>query len=392
VLAFALARILGLERARAAAAALVVAVDPVAIRVATSESYAPAIIALTAAGSVLLAAAAFLAARRERRSALLLAVAAGLVLAQSVRIHPVAWIPAALAPLTALAVGADIRLLDRLRYAAMMGACAIVVVALASGPIVIHQWTLVRESEVMTPSAPAIAWWLPLLGLALALAARRWASPFWPAIPAIVQLGAMAVTRHDFAQSWIWQQSYDRLYLLVPVVALCAFVPLAWARRRALQIAFGAACVLSLLASRPLLAERTTDHLEYRWMRESLAAIPPECLVLYVGQMGKRNMMLPIFGAPARPAHKSLRLDGNEPGDLADRLRGSTCAYYVRTSLCSSNDARVACDRVESLLDLEPVSSRVFPAVPSNQGMSYDRPQIESTIYRVTSVRRQGFQ
>jgi hypothetical protein len=387
-LTFALARALGLDEARAAGAALVVAVDPVGVRVATTESYGPAIGALTVAGSVLLTRAARFAARSERRPATLLAVAAGLILAQSVRIHPVAWIPAALAPLTALAAGGEGGLRQRLRYAATGGGIAAAIVAAASGAIVFHQWTLLRESEVMAPSGPAVAWWLPLLALSWAVAAYRWARPFWPALPAVLQVGAMMATRHDFAQSWIWQQSYDRLFLVLPVVALCSFVPRSWGRRDAVRIAFVAACGLCLLASRPLLTERTTDHLEYRWVRDSLAALPPECLVLYVGQVGKRNMRLPIFGAPARPARVAVPIDGNEPGDLADRLRGSPCTYYVRTSLCSSRDARSACDRIESLFDLERVTSAVFPAVPSNVAMPYDRAQVESTVYRVGSVRR----
>jgi hypothetical protein len=104
--------------------------------------------------------------------------------------------------------------------------------------------------------------------------------------------------------------------------------------------------------------------------------MPPDCLILYVGQVEKRNMMLPIFGAPARPARKALRIDGNSTGDLAQRLHGSPCIFYVRTSLCSSSGARPACDRVESLLDLELVSRERFPAVPSNRGMTYDRPPV----------------
>jgi hypothetical protein len=287
-------------------------------------------------------------------------------------------------------VGGEIRFFDRLRNAAVVGGVAAVVVAFASGAIVYQQWTLMWEGEVMAPSGPAGAWWLPLLALVVGVAAYVCARPFWPPIPAIAQLGALAATRHDFAQSFVWQQSYDRLYLVLPLIALCAFVPRSWARRNAVRMAFVAACALSLLVSRPLLAERTTDHLEYRWIRDSLRAVPAECLVLYVGQVGKRSMMLPIFGAPARPARKSLPIDGDDPGELADRLRGSPCAYYVRTSLCSSSEARSACDRVEGLLDLERVSSRMFPAVPSNTGMPYDRAEVESTIDRIRSVRQQA--
>jgi hypothetical protein len=97
--------------------------------------------------------------------------------------------------------------------------------------------------------------------------------------------------------------------------------------------------------------------------------------------------MLPIFGAPARPARKALRVDGDSPGNLAQRLDGSPCTVYVRTSLCSSTDARAACERVEKALELERSSVGVFPAVPSNQGMPYDRKQVETSIYRVRGFR-----
>jgi hypothetical protein len=386
-LAHVLARLVGFDRTRALIPASLLALDPIALRVATTESYTPAIITLTLLGSVLLVAAALHAHRREWPRVGLLALAAGLVLSQSVRIHPVAWIPAALAPLTVLAVGDEVTALRRLISAAVATLIAGLIIALTSGSIVEGQLALLRHSEVMAPSRPMFVWWFPVLAVALGFAAFRWARPRWLIIPALLQLGALAATRHDFAQSFVWQQSYDRLYLAIPLVALAAFIRESWTPRRVVRGGLVAAGALLLVASAPIWRGRTTDHLEYRWVRKTLDTVPRECLVVYVGQVGNRNMMLPIFGPPAKAARKAIRLDADSTTDLPHRLAGSPCTMYVHTTFCASTDGGPVCDRVENLLDLEPVASERFPAVSSNRYVRYDRPPIETVISKVRKVR-----
>jgi hypothetical protein len=98
-------------------------------------------------------------------------------------------------------------------------------------------------------------------------------------------------------------------------------------------------------------------------------------------------MMLPIFGPPAKAARKAIRLDADSTTDLPHRLAGSPCTMYVHTTFCASTDGGPVCDRVENLLDLEPVASERFPAVSSNRYVRYDRPPIETVISKVRKVR-----
>ena len=75
---------------------------------------------------------------------------------------------------------------------------------------------------------------------------------------------------------------------------------------------------------------RTTDHLEYRWFEGVLHTVPSECLVVYVGEIEHRNMMLPIFGRPARPPRKAVRIDARQPYDLPHLIDGADAARFLR--------------------------------------------------------------
>ena len=83
------------------ALALLLACDPTLVRMAQSESYTGPIFVLLLASGALLS-----WGLRERRlwtvDAVAGATAAGLLIAQAARIHPVAWLPAALIPLVVL--------------------------------------------------------------------------------------------------------------------------------------------------------------------------------------------------------------------------------------------------------------------------------------------------
>src|SRR4029079_12817816 len=63
------------------------------------------------------------------------------------------------------------------------------------------------------------------------------------------------------------------------------------------------------------------------------------------------------------------------------------CLFYVRSSLCSSAEARSLCERLESEAQLEPLASQVLPALPSYTGLPYDRSEVEVALFRVSVVR-----
>src|SRR5207245_9705489 len=101
-------RDLGIDARRAWLPAVLLAAEPVSIRIAASESYFPGIVALCLAGAVCLLAAADAwfapgRSRADRARAFAFATAGGLLVAQASRIHPIAWGEAGFVPLAALA-------------------------------------------------------------------------------------------------------------------------------------------------------------------------------------------------------------------------------------------------------------------------------------------------
>jgi hypothetical protein len=66
------------------------------------------------------------------------------------------------------------------------------------------------------------------------------------------------------------------------------------------------------------------------------------------------------------------------------------CTYYVRTSLCSTDEGRAACEEVERELELEPVTRASFPAVADNLYSGFDTDPIETVVSRVVALRPRG--
>jgi hypothetical protein len=393
LLAFLLARLMGLVRTAAVAVAVLIAVDPVAIRMGATESYFPAIIVLcTAAGVALVAARGELRAGAPWRAAAAM-VGAGMLLAQAARIHPAAWVPVAVTPFIALtpltvspgrmrfsrrrAVSAEMPTvggsdahrtcaptlgtsapLAFLASAALTGGVLIA----TSGGALLDVFAGMSSGRLMQPMLPSPA---PLAWVAAATMAYALLAPQRRlAVPAGIVLAAWLLTRHAYGQSWIAQSSYDRFYLTVLLVAAGALAPARLWRRRWLV---GAAAVLLAAVwiryGLPIVAERTTDHLEYRWLREQLAQLPPDCRVVHLASADKRALLLPTYvGTPARAA---VAIDLRQPYSIDAALAPAPCLVYVRTSLCSSAEGRPACDTIEQRLDLTSIARASFPARPS---------------------------
>ena len=386
-LAFALARLEGIDRRRALVAGMLLTFDPVSIRIAATESYVPVISALVVAASVAAAAGAEHARRREPGRAVALWLAAGLLCSQAARVHPAAWIPVALAPLAALAAA---RLSPRERLGLGLAALAIcgTTVALTSAPQLLHVYESMRGGETF-----AATWTWPHSGLTIGLLSVgvlvAVARPRWLLVPGALVVLALACTRHNYAQSLLWEASFDRLYLVALLVGAAALIPAVLARSRALVPA-AATILVAVLALRgpTLLQGRTTDDREYQWARLWLRELPPSCGVAYVAFAGKRNLFLPTYDAsPSLPAEAIARLDGREAIDVKLALGAARCTYYVRTSLCTSVEGRPVCDAVERQLVLEPIARASFSAFPSNVWLPYDRDTVDSVVSRVVGLR-----
>jgi hypothetical protein len=194
----------------------------------------------------------------------------------------------------------------------------------------------------------------------------------------------MLLTRHAFDASWIWEQSYFRLYLTLPVVAALACVPPAWLRRRWLVVPAAAVLVLAWIRfGWPVIAGRTTDHLEYRWVREQLRRLPPECRVVHLAFAGKRVLMLPTYVGPARTA---VAMDLRQPRTIEAALSPAACLYYVHSSLCSTAEGRPECEAIERRLTLVPIARASFAAAREFETFGHDSDTVQTWIARAERV------
>jgi hypothetical protein len=190
------------------------------------------------------------------------------------------------------------------------------------------------------------------------------------------------MTRHLYGQSWIWQQSYDRLFQTVPVLAVVGAVLTPFARRGWFVGALALVTILSWVRiAPPIISFRTTDHLEYRWLRDRVRKIPSQCRVVHLAAGGERGVEIPTYVRP--PSSRSVALDPRRPDGYEEAFSPTPCLYYVHTSLCSSTEARERCAALEDGMKLETVTRESFPARPSSPHIPYDRDPVETWIGRI---------
>jgi hypothetical protein len=314
------------------------------------------------------------------RAAALL-IAAGLLLAQAARIHPCAWVLVATAPFVILAGEAGSwrrRVLVFVAAAAVSGG----VLLFTSASVLLDVVGSIRTGTVFRPDPPSLP---PLVWIALVAATYATFAPRpWLALPAGISVAAMMMTRHAFAASWIWQQSYFRLYLTLPLIAAVASVQPALPRQRWVALAAAAACVVAWIRfGLPIISARTTEHLEYRWVREQLERLPPECRVIHLAAAGKRVLMLPTYVGQSRAA---VAMDLRRPRTIEAALSPASCLYYVHSSLCSTADGRPECEAIERRLTLQPIARASFPVTREVETFSHDGETVETMIARVERV------
>jgi hypothetical protein len=379
-MAYAIARLVGTSRAVALAAAMILAFDPISIRTGATEAYFPVIIASALAAAGLMLAAVRMLAARRRGQAIAALVAGGLLLAQAARAHPSAWGVIACIPFIALAAAGG-SFTHRMLVLLAGGAISTGLLMATSAGNMLDVLNNIRGGTLMRPLPPESLW--PLVAIAAAAAAYAIGAPRrWLSIPAAVAAVLWLMTRHGYDQSWIWQQSYDRLYLTLPLIAAVALVPAQLLRHPG----FAAVSTLALLGAwlhfgMPIITARTTDHLEYRWLRAQIAALPPACPIVHVVAADKRVLSVPSYIPSSRPA---VAVDLRQPHTVEAALTPTACAYYVRTSLCSSAEGRPACAALEDRLALAPVARTTLPVLPSSPLLAYDRDPIETALARVT--------
>jgi hypothetical protein len=380
-LAFAIGRLTGLTAGAAGAAALLLAIDPVAIRAGATEAYFAPITVLCVLASAMMLVAGRAAEEEERGRAAAALVAAGLLLSQAVRVHPCAWVLAATTPfvLLAAAVGSW-----RSRAAMAIAAAVIAggVILATSANVLLDVLGNVRTGAILRPATPS-PWSLVWVVLAAAaygvLAPRRRL-----AVPAGIAVAALLLTRHAFDASWIWEHAYFRLYLTLPVIAALACVPPRWLHRRWLVVSLAATLAAAWVdRGWPIVTGRSPEQLEYGWVRAQLRRLPPECRVIHLAAAGKRFLALPTY---VRPPGTAVAMDRRQPWTIEAATAPAVCLYYVRSSLCSTSEGRPECDAIESRLTLVPVARASFVGARGEETFAHDSDFVETAVARVDRI------
>jgi hypothetical protein len=240
----------------------------------------------------------------------------------------------------------------------------------------------IRTGTVFRPGLPSLS---PLIWIALVAATYAVFAPRrWLALPAGVSVAAMIMTRHAFDASWIWEQSYFRLYLTLPLIAAIACVVPPLPRQRWVALAVAPALALAWIRfGLPIISARTTEQLEYRWVREQLGRLPPECRVVHLAAAGKRVLMLPTYVGQSRAA---VAMDLRRPETIEAALSPAACLYYVHSSLCSTADGQPDCEAIERRLTLVPIARASFAVTRELETFSHDGDAVETMIARVERV------
>jgi hypothetical protein len=376
VTAFALGRLAGLPLDRAGFAAAILVVDPIAVRFAATESYFVPIMALVAATTTVIA-ASVRTRTPWRRGALLVAAAAFAI--QTARIHPVAWIPLVLCPLGALLPPAP----PARRLAGVAIAALVIAIAFATtsaGWIATLGGHATRYGDTISHEIGR-AWVLLLIAIVFVVVRSR----HWPlVVVATAALVADAILRPVYGQSDVWQASFDRLFLVVPVVAIAATIPSGLFGARARLVLTAAVAIAALLRGWPLRAP-TTEQLEYRWLRDELARLDPACRVASLTRAGQRVHYLPwyVMDAETSGPTPTRWISVRDAAGLVAATRGGRCLVWAHTSLCESVDGRPTCTAIEHAAGLTELASTELPAAPSADPYPYDVDAVHVSLHRV---------
>jgi len=381
-LLYAAARLAGVERGGALAAALGLAVDAVTVRTAASEGYFSSLVVLVLGVQTSLALGLQAQVRRDRLATGFALGAAGLLAAAVARIHPVGYLPLALCPLVVLGGARPEAWRARIALAALAGALIGATVLLSSGSTIL---TSLRASPVAARAFGNVDPWHAelLVGLLVAVwLLHRRLHPPWLPVLGVFSVVLMLATRDGFRQHPMWELCYERLFWPGVLLGAASLFPRrlqspGWAIAAAGIIAGG-----SLIAALPHLGTPTTEQLEYRFLQDVLRDMPAGCTLASVSRADKRVWEIPSYLIPSRGSEQSGSRSVERASDL-HTVAG--CLLYVRASMCASAEARALCESVEREVPLERLASRVLPAEPSYTFMPYDRPNVEVVVFRVVT-------
>lgn len=369
-------------------------VHPTLGRMAVSESYFAAALSLELLGAWALTHGNLpRGATSAKLRALAPTVAGALFLSLAVAVHPASWVPAATVPLVLLSTPGSLR--RRLRRLALAYAVVGAVVLVTAGPGVVailrselgERWA--HKPPLNTAALPPVL----LACLAATVAAlggarrpRRVLVRLLPLFP-VVALGPLtdvitpSGAREHIASAFFW--------LHAPVALACLAAALGDIPRRASH-AYGLAALVALgglgwsAAHFRALTMNPTDDLELRALLRWRERLPAGATVSWLLRADHHILAIPLY--PTDP--KGRRLLPHVAQDVGASLPGGDRSYWYRSSVCSTEEGRGFCERVERGATLEPVVTATYPARWSLSHLPFDRPWVRVGLYRVLPAGR----
>ncbi len=371
---------LGFGRSRAWLAGCLLAAEPFLILLGATESYYPGIHL-----GVLWGATGLSLADRDdlaRSARLLLGLSGALALAQAARTHPLAWPLIATVPFVLLARP---RPLSQAAARAALAAAFVVFVVGSLFGRELHEAVgrTLDAVERGALQADRVRW----PGGGFWVAAALWTAvgrglgrrPLGAVLAAIPMLAVYGPTHWVFQESELWAGAYRAVGLALPGILLLGLLP----PPRAVWIgpALGLLLLLSGLAP---LRHRTTEQLEYPFVRAALLGLREGSRVAYVQRAGRRTITIPEHLVPGWSCGTTSGLALGEPGEILRGLGPGDSRYYYRSSLCSTVQGRPLCEAAEAEARLEPIVETELPAVPSMASTPYDVDRVPVGLYRVS--------
>jgi hypothetical protein len=380
---YALARSLGARRDAALVWAAFFLFEPALGRAVRSESY------FAAGTSLMLLAGACLAegSRGLRLRSIRLWVGtlvAALLLALSMRIHPLLWVPAPFLGLVPLAHRGPLR--ARVRVTAVTLAATCGVALLVDAPMILgvlhgalgHRWVprvnaaKMLSNALKTARVPAVAYGV------LALGTRR-KSAFVPAGMAVLAIAALGGTAplgsqmpwHTVAQFGLFAPAW-----IAATVSLTQRLVKSSAGARWLAVTLLVAGLLWCTTRWTLETRPSTDALEARWVATWRDELPEGASVFYLERAGLRVNDEPLFGVQGGAVARGLAVgDGPIPLPVG--------SYWLHDSLCSTTDGHAFCETIERASRFTPIARTEVPASPSSPGFDYTSASVELVLERV---------
>lgn len=372
------------------------AVHPTLGRMAVSESYFAAGLSLELLGAWALTHGQLpRGATSAKLRAVAPTVAGALLLSLAVGVHPATWLPAASVPLVLLATPGSLR--RRLKRLALTYAIvgAVVLVTAGSGVLEVLRGELGQRWAHQPPVNTAAVHQVLLACLAVTVVAvggarrpLRALVRMLPVFP-LAMLGPMtdvitpSGAHEHIASAFFW--------LHVPVVLAGVAAALGDLPRRASH-AYALAALVALgglgwsAAHFRALTFNPTDDLELRALLRWRERLPAGATVAWLSRAENHILAFPLY--PSTDV-KGRRLVPLTAQDAAAALPTGDGAYWYRASVCTTEEGRAFCERIERGATLVPVVTATYPARYSLSHLPFDRERVPVGLYRVRPSARE---